>query len=148
MADTSTILRGFNNHLFEFLDDIISIFPENSDLKTAKTFFEFTKKGNVTILIKMWHEFVYKPYGVLLEQGELEHFITKDYSKSYFTEKLKVTDPNNWHLESHRMGIDAHSLSFDATPSAAYILSNTRIAKQQLALAGYRLAALLNALLI
>lgn len=74
--------------------------------------------------------------------------ITKDYSKSYFTEKLKVTDPNNWHLESHRMGIDAHSLSFDATPSAAYILSNTRIAKQQLALAGYRLAALLNALLI
>jgi hypothetical protein len=94
MADTSTILRGFNNHLFEFLDDIISIFPENSDLKTAKTFFEFTKKGNVTILIKMWHEFVYKPYGVLLEQGELEHFITKDYSNDlvYMTNSKDILD--------------------------------------------------------
>jgi len=94
MTDTSTILRGFNNHLFEFLDDIISIFPENSDLKTAKTFFEFTKKGNVTILIKMWHEFVYKPYGVLLEQGELEHFITKDYSNDlvYMTNSKDILD--------------------------------------------------------
>ena len=94
MKDTSTILRGFNNHLFEFLDDIISIFPENSDLKTAKTFFEFTKKGNVTILIKMWHEFVYKPYGVLLEQGELEHFITKDYSNDlvYMTNSKDILD--------------------------------------------------------
>ena len=94
MADTSTILRDFNNHLFEFLDDIISIFPENSDLKTAKTFFEFTKKGNVTILIKMWHEFVYKPYGVLLEQGELEHFITKDYSNDlvYMTNSKDILD--------------------------------------------------------
>ena len=94
MADSSTILRGFNNHLFEFLDDIISIFPENSDLKTAKTFFEFTKKGNVTILIKMWHEFVYKPYGVLLEQGELEHFITKDYSNDlvYMTNSKDILD--------------------------------------------------------
>ena len=94
MTDTSTILRGFNNHLFEFLDDIISIFPENSDLKTAKTFFEFKKKGNVTILIKMWHEFVYKPYGVLLEQGELEHFITKDYSNDlvYMTNSKDILD--------------------------------------------------------
>ena len=94
MTDTSTILRGFNNHLFEFLDDIISIFPENSDLKTAKTFFEFTKKGNVTILIKMWHEFVYKPYGVLLEQGELDHFITKDYSNDlvYMTNSKDILD--------------------------------------------------------
>jgi len=80
MTDTTTILRGFNNHLFEFLDDIIAIFPENSDLKTVKTFFEITKKGNVTILIKAWHEYVFKPYGEILEKGEMDYFISKDYS--------------------------------------------------------------------
>lgn len=80
MTDSTTILRGFNNHLFEFLDDIITIFPENSDLKTVKTFFEFTKKGNITILIKTWHEYVFKPYGELLGEGNLEYFISKDYS--------------------------------------------------------------------
>lgn len=94
MTDTTTILRGFNNHLFEFLDDVIAIFPENSDLKTVKTFFEFTKKGNVTILIKMWHEYVFKPYGELLEQGEMDYFISKDYSEDlvYMTNSKDILE--------------------------------------------------------
>ena len=94
MTDTTTILRGFNNHLFEFLDDIIAIFPENSDLKTVKTFFEFTKKGNVTILIKMWHEYVFKPYGELLEKGEMDYFISKDYSEDlvYMTNSKDILE--------------------------------------------------------
>lgn len=94
MTDTTTILRGFNNHLFEFLDDVIAIFPENSDLKTVKTFFEFTKKGNVTILIKMWHEYVFKPYGELLEKGEMDYFISKDYSEDlvYMTNSKDILE--------------------------------------------------------
>lgn len=61
--DKSSILKAFNNHLFEFVDDIITIFPENNDIKTTKTFFEMTKKGNVTLLIKIWFTFVETPYG-------------------------------------------------------------------------------------
>ena len=42
----------------------------------------------------MWHEFVYKPYGVLLEQWELDHFITKDYSSDlvYMTNSKDILD--------------------------------------------------------
>ena len=47
--DKSTVLKAFNNHLFEFIDDVISAFPNNNDVKTTKTFFELTKKGNVTL---------------------------------------------------------------------------------------------------
>ena len=79
--DKSSILKAFNNHLFEFIDDLIVIFPDNNDMKTTKTFFEMTKKGNVTLLIKIWFTYVHTPYGELLEQGNLEYFINKDYSE-------------------------------------------------------------------
>tara|TARA_B110000483_G_scaffold243635_1_gene334695 strand:+ start:5160 stop:5555 length:396 start_codon:yes stop_codon:yes gene_type:complete len=79
--DKSSILKAFNNHLFEFVDDIISIFPENNDIKTTKTFFEITKKGNATLLIKIWFTYVHTPYGELLENDDLEYFVNKDYSE-------------------------------------------------------------------
>jgi hypothetical protein len=40
MSDKSTILKTFNTHFFDFLDDIISIFPENTDIKTARKSFD------------------------------------------------------------------------------------------------------------
>ena len=81
MPDKSQVLKGFNVHLFEFLDELIKIFPENMDIPTIKTFFELTKKGNVTILIKAWNIYVNKPYGKKLEEGDIDYFIDKDYSE-------------------------------------------------------------------
>jgi len=80
MADKSTVLRGFNTLLFEFLDDIVSIFPDNSDIKDIRTAFEFFKKANPTSIIKAWHYFVYQPYKDVIEQGDLSFFCDKDYS--------------------------------------------------------------------
>jgi hypothetical protein len=80
MSDKSTVLRGFNNLLFEFLDDIISIFPDNMDIKDIRTAFEFFKKANPTSIIKAWHHFVYQPYKDVIEQGDLSFFCEKDYS--------------------------------------------------------------------
>jgi hypothetical protein len=80
MSDKSTVLRGFNNLLFEFLDDIISIFPDNMDIKDIRTAFEFFKKANPTSIIKAWHHFVYQPYKDVIEKGDLSFFCEKDYS--------------------------------------------------------------------
>ena len=30
------VLKAFNNHLLEFIEDVIRIFPENLDIKTGK----------------------------------------------------------------------------------------------------------------
>ena len=32
----SSLLKAFNNHLLEFVEDVIRIFPENLDIKTGK----------------------------------------------------------------------------------------------------------------
>ena len=80
MADKKIILRSFNTHLFEFLDDIIRIFPDNLDIQTAKTSFLAIKQANPTIVIKTWVQYVYLPYKDIIDSGNVDFFISKDYS--------------------------------------------------------------------
>jgi hypothetical protein len=80
MADKTTLLRGFNSHLFEFIDDIISVFPDNVDIKASRTSLEYTKKLNPTLIIKIWYSYIYLPYAGIIDAGDLEFFINKDYS--------------------------------------------------------------------
>ena len=53
MADKSTVLRSFNTHFFEFLNDISAVYPENMDIKYAINSFETLSKLNPTSIIKV-----------------------------------------------------------------------------------------------
>jgi hypothetical protein len=79
MSDKTTVLRGFNTMFFEFLKEIETIFPENTDIKDAKVGLEFLKKGNPTSIIKAWHYFVYQPYKEQIAKGDITFFCEKDY---------------------------------------------------------------------
>jgi hypothetical protein len=97
MADKRTLLRTFNTHLFEFLDDVIRIFPDNLDIQTAKTSFYAIKQANPTIIIKTWFQYVYMPYKDTIDSGNIEFFFNKDYSEdlAYVAnskEVLKIID--------------------------------------------------------
>jgi hypothetical protein len=97
MADKKTILRTFNTHLFEFLDDVIRIFPDNLDIQTAKTSFYAMKQANPTIIIKTWAQYIYLPYKETIDSGNIEFFFNKDYSEDLANvanskEVLKIVD--------------------------------------------------------
>ena len=79
MSDKTTVLRGFNTMFFEFLNEIETIFPENTDIKDAKVALELFKKANPTSLIKAWHHFVYQPYKEEIAKGDITFFCEKDY---------------------------------------------------------------------
>ena len=81
MSDKSTLLRAFNTLFFDFLNDIITIFPENTDIAVAKTTFETIKKANPTVILKAWHMFVYTPYQEVIQSGDINFFFDKDYGK-------------------------------------------------------------------
>ena len=81
MADKSTLLRSFNTHLFEFLDDIIRIFPDNVNLQTAKTSFQTIKRANPTAIAKVWFSYIYMPYREVIDSGDIQFFFQKDYSE-------------------------------------------------------------------
>ena len=44
--DKSHILKTFNDHFIEFIEDIIKVFPENSDLVAIKNSFINFRKLN------------------------------------------------------------------------------------------------------
>lgn len=80
MSDKSKLLKAFNTHFFEFIDDIIHILPDNVDILSSKTLFEMTKKANPTLLAKLWQQYVFIPYNEELSKDNLDYFIDKDYS--------------------------------------------------------------------
>jgi hypothetical protein len=79
MSDKSTLLRAFNTHFFEFLDDLLVVFPDNKEISYAKTSFETIKRANPTAIIKSWYNFVFLPYKDIIDNGNLTFFIDKDY---------------------------------------------------------------------
>lgn len=80
MTDKTTILKAFNSHFFDFLADIIRVFPDNQDLAVAKTSFETIKKANPTIILKAWKTYVYVPYKDVIDGGDITFFLEKDYN--------------------------------------------------------------------
>ena len=79
-VNKSTILKAFNTHFFEFIDDIIQLLPENGDIVSAKLSLIMIKKVNPTIIIKTWYKYIYKPYFNEINSGDLNYFFEKDYN--------------------------------------------------------------------
>ncbi len=74
--------------------------------------------------------------------------IQSDYPESYFAHKPKDLDPNDWVNESYHIAKTfAYHISYNSKPSADYQRQTQIISEQRIALAGYRLANLLNQIL-
>jgi hypothetical protein len=80
MTDKSTVLRAFNKHFFEFIDDIVTILPDEPEIVKAKASFENIKKMNPTLICKTWFKVVYSPYKEVIDQGDITFFFEKDYA--------------------------------------------------------------------
>lgn len=71
--------------------------------------------------------------------------LEKEFPKSDFDADLKKTNPQAWADESFNLAKeDAYKTTENKKPSAEYMNKNKEIAKKRMALAGYRLAKLLN----
>lgn len=81
VSNKSIILRAFNTNFFEFIDTVISFFPDLEDIKTMKTSAELLKKANPTTLIKGWLAHFYSPYAAAINDGNIDFFIEKDYNE-------------------------------------------------------------------
>lgn len=77
----SLLLKAFNKHFFQFLDDVIGFFPNNTDLTSSRQQFDTAKAANPTLLIKIWYKYIFTPYHEQIEAGDLAFFFEKDYSE-------------------------------------------------------------------
>ena len=77
----SIILNAFNDQLNELLTDIIIVFPDNIDIKTAKNSLELIRKANPKLIIKIWKTYIVDKYGDKFDNNDFSFFIEKDYSE-------------------------------------------------------------------
>lgn len=78
--DKKTISKAFNNLFFDFLDDILSVFPESKEILHAKKSFGLLRTANPIILIKAWKTHVYDKYQEHIDAEDISFFFEKDYS--------------------------------------------------------------------
>lgn len=79
--NSSQILKTFNNQLEEFLNDMVRIMPENSEILTTQTLINQTKKINPKLIIEIWYTYVFLNYGEQINNNNFSYFIDKDYTK-------------------------------------------------------------------
>jgi hypothetical protein len=130
-SDKSIVLRAFNKHFFEFLDDLIVIYPDNENILIAKETFETFKKANPTIIAKVWHARVHVPYSEHILQGNIDFFTEKDYSEdlSDTQNASKVLEMINSVREPLRNMTDANRLH-----ATKYIQNLSRLSEAYVAL--------------
>jgi len=80
MSANSTLLTAFNDHFIEFLDDIIRVFPEDADILTSKNSVLLIRKANPRLIIQIWKSYIVDKYKSVIEEGNIDFFINKDYS--------------------------------------------------------------------
>jgi hypothetical protein len=76
----TNLLTIFNDHFAEFVNDIQSVFPDDRDILTAKNALAAIRKANPKLLVRIWIKYVATPYKDIIDAGDINFFITKDYS--------------------------------------------------------------------
>ena len=93
----SLLLKTFHKQLFDFLDDMIGIMPDNPELVKSKVYFTTLKQANPTLIIKIWYQYIFIPYHDLIESGNVDFFLEKDYTEDlqyipYADDVLRIID--------------------------------------------------------
>tara|TARA_Y100000768_G_scaffold388081_1_gene382019 strand:+ start:2233 stop:2622 length:390 start_codon:yes stop_codon:yes gene_type:complete len=81
MSNNSQILKAFNDHFFEFIDDILKVFPDDTDLEATKLAFVNFRKMNPKLIIISFKTYVVDKYRTEIQNGDLNFFINKNYSE-------------------------------------------------------------------
>jgi len=70
----------FNDQLESFIQDIQNVFPENIDIGIAANLVSSGRAANAKLLVRLWKSCVSIPYAQPIADGDIEFFLTKDYT--------------------------------------------------------------------
>jgi hypothetical protein len=117
MSDKTTLLRVFNKHFFEFLEDIASIVTDNSEIMNAVSSCNMLKRVNPTAIIKAWYTHVYCKYKNVIEDGNISFFFEKDYSSDLESvnnanEIMNIIDKIREPIKNMSKGNQSHTIKY------------------------------------
>jgi hypothetical protein len=75
------IQKAFNKHFIEFVDDIANYFSDNVEIQTTANALRAMRKANPRLIIDVWKQHIVDVYEAQIEEGNINFFITKEYTK-------------------------------------------------------------------
>ena len=76
----TNILKTFNDHFEDFMNDILRVFPGDKDLLTCKEALGTLRKSNPKIIMNVFKTNIIGPYREQIKNNDLEFFINKNYN--------------------------------------------------------------------
>jgi hypothetical protein len=74
------VLKAFNDHFIEFVNDIQRVFPEDVDILAAKNAFITIRSMNPRLILEVWQSHISHRYKREILDGNIDFFLNKDYS--------------------------------------------------------------------
>lgn len=91
MHNTSTMdmrslyLNSFIDQVFQFLDDVLLLVPNDTDVLAAQTYLSALKRGNPKLIITSWYQCVTVKYKKEVDDGNFDFALNKNYNKDIAT---------------------------------------------------------------
>ena len=73
--DRVTNMQAFNVQLFQFMDQLLVLFPQNLSLKKGIKSLETIKRMNPTLIIKVWYNQIYLIHKKQIEDYDINFFL-------------------------------------------------------------------------
>ena len=80
MNNNALVLSTFLKQLDECIDDISSVYSEDTRFIKCKRYLEGIKKTNPGLIIKTWKKAITDKYEDKIESGDIDYFLEKDYT--------------------------------------------------------------------
>ena len=82
MEKSVSFLTAFNNQIDNFLDDLITVCPEEKEFKMLKNGISLVRKSNPRIILAQFVEMIF-PYKEQILLRNEEFFIVKDFQEDF-----------------------------------------------------------------
>ena len=86
MTDKSVLLKAFNDHFSEFINDVQNVFPNDVDILATKNALMLLRKANPRMIIDVWHRHITLLYQDHIDNLDISFFLLykyKEKDKSY-----------------------------------------------------------------
>jgi hypothetical protein len=78
--DRVTNMQAFNAQLFQFLDSLLVLFPQNANLRKGVKSLDAIKRMNPTLIIRIWYNQLYLPHRQEIEEYNID-FFSNDFTE-------------------------------------------------------------------
>jgi hypothetical protein len=73
-------MQAFNAQLFQFLDSLLVLFPQNANLRKGVKSLDAIKRMNPTLIIRIWYNQLYLPHRQEIEEYNID-FFSNDFTE-------------------------------------------------------------------